>query len=64
MADFIDCADVGMVERRSGAGFPAEAVEGLRVLGNVVRKEFQGDEAPKIKVLGPIPPPPSFSTMR
>src|SRR5580692_10045327 len=50
--DFIDRADVGMVQRGSGTGFAAEAVQGLRVLGNVVRKEFQSDEAPKIGVLG------------
>jgi hypothetical protein len=41
-----------MVQRRSGTGFPAEALQGLRVLGNVVRKEFQSDKALKIGVLG------------
>src|SRR5580704_2600849 len=50
MPDFIDRADVGMVQRRSGTGFPAEAVQRLRVLCNVVRKEFQGNEAPEIEV--------------
>ncbi len=41
-----------MVQRGSGTGFPPEAFQGLRVLGNIVRKEFQSDEAPKIKVFG------------
>ncbi len=52
MANFIDRADVGVVQRGSGTGFPAEAFQGLRVLGNVVRKEFQSDEASKIDVFG------------
>jgi hypothetical protein len=51
-ADFIDGADVGVVERGSSTGLPPEAVKGLRVLGNIVRKEFQSDEAPKVGVLG------------
>jgi hypothetical protein len=51
-ADFIDGADVGVVQGGGGAGFPAEPLQGLRVLGNIVRKEFQSDEAAKIVVFG------------
>src|SRR5579872_1803621 len=39
-ADFIDGADVGMVQCGGGTGFPPEAIQGLRILRNVVRKEF------------------------
>jgi hypothetical protein len=35
-----------------GTGFAPKAVQGLRVLGNVVGEEFQSDEAPKVGVLG------------
>ena len=41
-----------MVQSGSGTGFPAEAVEGLLALGNVVGKEFQSDEASQIDVFG------------
>jgi hypothetical protein len=51
MTDFIDRADVRVVQRGCGTGFPAESLQGLRVLGDVVRKEFQSDEAPKVGVL-------------
>ncbi len=51
-ADFINGADIGMVQRRGGTGFAAEALQGLWVLGDVVGKEFQSDEAPQIDVFG------------
>src|SRR5579872_6846825 len=49
-ADFVNGADVGMVQSRSGTGLSAKAVEGLRILSYVVRQKFQSDEAPKIEV--------------
>ena len=51
-ADFVDGADVGMVERRGGAGFAAETLEGLRIVGGFGRKKFQRDEAAELDVFG------------
>ena len=42
LADFVDGADVGMVQRRCGAGFAAETLEGLRVLRGNRREEISG----------------------
>src|SRR6202049_335831 len=52
LADFVDGADVGMIQGRRGTSFPAEAFERLRVSGNIFRQELQGDEATKLRVLG------------
>ena len=41
-----------MVQGRSGAGFAAEALESLRVLGDVVGKEFQSDKPSEVGVFG------------
>ena len=41
-ADLVDGADVGMVQRRGGAGFALEALERLRVLGNDLREGTSG----------------------
>src|ERR1700722_286340 len=51
-ADFINGADVGMVESGGGAGFTAETLEGLRVAGKLVGQEFESDEAAEFSVLG------------
>ena len=45
LAEFVDGADVGMIERRGGASFAAETFQGLRVLRHFVRQELQSDEA-------------------
>ena len=50
--NFVDGADVGMIQGRGGASFAAETFEGLRVLGDVVRQEFQRDEAAERNILG------------
>ena len=52
LADFVDGADVGMVERGGGAGLALEALERARVAGQVCREEFQRDEAAEFRVLG------------
>ena len=41
-----------MIEGRSGAGFAFETIERAGVAGEVVGKEFQGDEAAEFRVLG------------
>ena len=53
-ANVIDGADVGMIERGGGLGFAPEALQGLRVAGDVFRKKFQRDEAAEAGVLGLI----------
>src|SRR5712691_2707535 len=52
LADFVDGADVGMVQSRGGSCFPPKAFERLWVSGYVLRQEFQGDEATEFSVLG------------
>ena len=52
LADVVDGADVGMVQRRRGLGFALKAGEGLRVAGNIFRQELQGDEAMQPRVFG------------
>ena len=45
LADVVNGADVGMVQSRGGAGFPAETFEGLRIVRDIVGQELQRDEA-------------------
>ncbi len=49
-ADVVNGADVGMIEQGSGARFAAEALDGLRVLGNIVGEKFQCDAAAQARV--------------
>ena len=51
-ADVVDGADVGMVQRGSGLGFAAKALQRLAVLGDVFGEELQGDEAIEPGVFG------------
>ena len=48
----VDDPDIGMVEGGCSLGFPAEALQGLRILRDFVGEEFQGDMAVKIGVFG------------
>ncbi len=50
LADFVDGADVGMIQRGCGAGLAAKSFEGLRILRGIVGKKFQGDEAAELGV--------------
>ena len=52
IVDFVDGADVGVIECGSGFGFPFEAVEGLGVFGEFVGEKFEGDEAAELEVFG------------
>jgi len=54
LADFIDRADVGMVERGSNPSLASEAFQSLRVLRHIVREELQGDKATKLCVFSVI----------
>jgi hypothetical protein len=69
LADVVNRADVVVIQRGCGLRFTLKPLQRLRVPGHVLRQELQRDEAVKPRVFGfvndtPIPPPPSFSTMR
>ncbi len=49
--DFVDGADIGMVQRRSRPCLAAKAFQRLRVACQIVRKEFQGNKAAEFGVL-------------
>ncbi len=51
-ANLINRADVGMVERGSGAGLAAKALERQKITRDIVGKEFEGDEAAELHVFG------------
>ena len=50
LIDFVDGADVRVVQRGRSFGLPLEAAEGLRVVGEFVGKELQGDVATELQV--------------
>jgi hypothetical protein len=45
LADFVDSANIGMVERRRRASFAAKSLQSLGVLRNIFRQKLQGDKA-------------------
>src|SRR5208283_2779525 len=51
-ADFVDGADVGVVQRRSGAGLATETLQRLRLVGHFVGQKLEGDEAAELGVFG------------
>ncbi len=52
LADFVDGANVGMVQRRGAAGFALEALEGLAIVGKSFGKKLQSDVAAQAEVFG------------
>jgi hypothetical protein len=50
----VDRADVRVLERGRGARLALEPLERLRVRGNVLGEELQGDLAPESQVLGAV----------
>ena len=48
--NLVDRADVRVVQRGRSLGFPLETAEGLRVVGEFVGKELQGDVATELQV--------------
>ena len=49
-ADFVNGADVGVVQCGGGLGFALKTGESLRIAGYVIGKELEGDEAVKARV--------------
>ena len=52
LADFVDGADVGMVQCGGGLGFALKTAESLGVLGYFVGQKLESDEAAEFGVLG------------
>ena len=50
LVDLVDRADVRVVQRGRGFGFPLKTAESLRVVGEFVGKELQGDVATELEV--------------
>src|SRR6266568_405545 len=50
LVNFVDCADVRMVQGRGGFGFALETAEGLRIVRQFLRKELQSDVAAELEV--------------
>jgi hypothetical protein len=51
LAEVVDGADVGMVERRSGACLTLKTFQRLRVRGELFRKKLQGYMTTEVQVL-------------
>jgi hypothetical protein len=54
LSNFVDGADVGMVQGGSGASFTAKTFQGLPVVRDIVGQELQRDEAAESGVLGAV----------
>src|SRR5664280_792640 len=44
LADVVDGADVGMIERGGGPSFAAKTLQRLRITGDIIRKKFEGNK--------------------
>src|SRR5713101_2303494 len=51
LADFVDGANIGMIQSRGRTGLAAEAFQCLRVSRQFIGQEFEGDEAAKLGIL-------------
>jgi hypothetical protein len=49
--NFVNRADIGVIQCRGSFGFALKAAEGLRVFGYVVGQELEGDEATELHIL-------------
>src|SRR5690348_9123460 len=54
LADFVDSADVGMIQSRGSTSFPAKSFKRLRIFGQFIGQKLQRDEAAKLGVLSLI----------
>ena len=67
LPDFIDGADIGMVESRRSLRLALEAGQGLGVSADIIGQKLEGDksvEGDSALYTTPMPPPPNFSTTR
>jgi hypothetical protein len=54
LANIVNCANVGMVQRRRRLRFTPKTAQGLRIFGDFVGQELQRHEAIQSRVLGLI----------
>ena len=59
LADFVNGADVGMVQRGGGTRFAPETFERLGILRDIVGQKLEGDEAAESECPRPCRPRPS-----
>jgi hypothetical protein len=52
LANFVDRANVWMIQRGRGTSFAAETLGGLRIAVKSFGKKFQTDESAKFEILG------------
>jgi hypothetical protein len=52
VVNLIDCADIGMIQRRGSLGFALKAAECLRVFGYVIGQELDGNKPAKLDIFG------------
>ncbi len=52
LANVVNSADIGMIQRGSGLGLALKTSQGLRVTGDLVRQEFQGHKTVQPGVFG------------
>jgi len=62
LTDFVNGANVGVIQSRGGASFAAETLEGLGVADQIVGEELEGDEPAKRGVLSLVDNPHAAST--
>ena len=48
LRDFVNGADIGMIQRRRGARLAAESLERLRIMGEVFRQKLERDMASEV----------------
>ena len=52
LANFVDGADVGMIERRRRASLSSKALQHLRILCQLIGEKLERDKAAKEEILG------------
>jgi hypothetical protein len=52
LADFVDCANIGVIQRGRRPRLAAKAFQRRRILRHVHRKKFQRDEASQLGIFG------------
>jgi hypothetical protein len=52
LADVVDCANVGMIQRGGGLGFALKAGQSLRIAGYSLRQKLERDKTSETGVLG------------
>ena len=62
VVNFVDRADIGMIQRGGRLGFALKAAKGLRVFSDVIGQELEGNKAVKLHILGFVDNPHAAAT--